>query len=268
MAAQPPPFSLPPGALFVPAPGGSGGASAVPRPPNLLVLLHGRGDGPGPFARLATQLALPGTAVLALRGPVRCGPGHTWWAEDEEEDEEDEDCSAALAARRPALAATLDGLGWPRHRVHLFGFGDGGTAVLDLAVAAAAGELGPGPAGSAGGGQRWGSAVTVGAALPLGALAPGDFAGGGGSSAGALPHRTTPVLMTAGERDPALPPALASATLTALRTRLGLPDAKLHTVAGAGGGMLGRDPGEARAAMQHWARCLSGPVPAGCVEVE
>lgn len=48
---------------------------------NLLILLHGLGDKPGPFARLAQQLALPQTASMALPGPLvvpETGGGRAW----------------------------------------------------------------------------------------------------------------------------------------------------------------------------------------------
>jgi len=277
MAARPTaaaPASIPPGAIFVPTAGSAsttitsaaapnrqpGGDAAAA--PNLLVLLHGAGDTPAPFARLAAKLALPNTASLALRAPFRLGPdGWTWFEEGE-----DEACDAAsLEAARPALAASIDAAGWPRHRVHLFGYGEGGAAVLDLVLAAANGGLGPGPAGSGAGGRRWGSAVTVGAALLPGALR--RLAGRQQAGAAAAPsHPTTPVLLTRGEWDGVGAPApAAAATVGALRAA-GLADACLHTVPGKGGGMLGPDREEVEAVMKHWARCLAAPVPAGCVE--
>jgi len=262
MATAHAPAETPPGALFVPA----GGSNT---PINLLVLLHGAGDAPAPFARLAAKLALPGTAGLALKAPFPCGPGTTWFAEGA--------CDAAdaasLAAARPALAAAIDGAGWPRHRVHLLGYGDGGSAALDLCVAGAGGVLGPGPPGSAGGGRRWGSCVTVGATLLPAQLAPADFnsAGRRGEQAAPPPPGTftsTPILITRGEGDTTgAPAALAGATLAALQQRLGLPDADLFTVKGKAEGMLGSSPAEAEAVMKHWARCLAASAPAGCEEV-
>ena len=37
---------------------------------NLMIMFHGRGDSPGPFATLATALNLPCTAALVLAGPL------------------------------------------------------------------------------------------------------------------------------------------------------------------------------------------------------
>jgi predicted esterase len=48
---------------------------------NVLILLHGLGDKPAPFAKLAQQLALPQTASLALPGPLpvpETGGGRAW----------------------------------------------------------------------------------------------------------------------------------------------------------------------------------------------
>ena len=254
------PAALPPGALFIPSPGTSSSGNTAA--PNLLVLLHGAGDTPAPFARLAAKLALPATAGLALQAPFRLGPtGFTWF----EEGEDDASDAAALARARPALAAAVDAAGWRRDRVHLFGFGEGGAAVLDLVIAAASDALGPGPPGSAGGGTRFGSAVVVSGGLLPGALARLDSgAGEGAASAGP----STPVLLTRGERDEESAPAgLVAATVAALK-QAGLSDVSLHTVPGKGGGMLGPDRGEVEVVMKHWARCLKAGVPEGCVEAD
>jgi predicted esterase len=52
------------------------------------VLLHGLGDTPAAFARLARQLALPQTATLALPGPLEVPGtegGRAWHAAFEED---------------------------------------------------------------------------------------------------------------------------------------------------------------------------------------
>ena len=271
------PARTPPGALFVRAPGGratshaDASTSSVTPPvdppppgppaPNLLVLLHGAGDAPAPYARLATKLALPDTAALALRGPFTLGPGYNWFGETPS----DEADAACLAAARPALAAAIDGAGWPRHRVHLFGYGDGGAAVLDLCMAATAGSLGAGPPGSAASGRRWGSAVTVGATLlPAQAAALAEAPAAGVS---APITRPTPILMTRGEgEDLGAPADLAAATVATLQ-QAGLAEARLLTVAGKAGEMLGPVQAEVEAVMAHWGRCLAAAAPAGCEEV-
>ncbi len=56
------PPALQPGAVYLPAPDGVCA--------NLLLLLHGLGDSPAPFAALARRMALPQTACLALPGPL------------------------------------------------------------------------------------------------------------------------------------------------------------------------------------------------------
>lgn len=49
---------LPPGLQYSLVPSADGHP-----PQNVLVLLHGRGDGPAPFARFAAQMALPQTGA-------------------------------------------------------------------------------------------------------------------------------------------------------------------------------------------------------------
>ncbi|KAF4555105.1 Phospholipase/Carboxylesterase-like protein 1 [Elsinoe fawcettii] len=48
---------------IIPAPSGQ-------PPTNILILLHGLGDSHVPFARLGTQLNLPNTACIAIKGPI------------------------------------------------------------------------------------------------------------------------------------------------------------------------------------------------------
>jgi predicted esterase len=133
-AAAPPfpdPSSLGPALRFLYCPSADGFNE------NLLLLLHGRGDSAAPFARFASALHLPQTATLALDGTLElahCSGGRGWWlAYDEDGEELAPDHPEVLSSRRHSLAAleaALDALsvaGWPRHRVHLFGFSDGGS---------------------------------------------------------------------------------------------------------------------------------------------
>ena len=89
LAALPP--ELRAGAVFVPPPpppatvAGAGNAAAAATGDavaNVLVLLHGLGDAPAPFAALARHMALPATACLALAGPIEVpetGGGRAWF---------------------------------------------------------------------------------------------------------------------------------------------------------------------------------------------
>lgn len=108
---------------------------------NLLILLHGRGDNDGPFARLGKSLALPQTATLALRGPqiVPLLEEHEreWWNETD---------MLGMAVRPdPSFAIKLlcdiiaeltsDAYGWRSDDIHLFGFGQGGTLACEAGIA-------------------------------------------------------------------------------------------------------------------------------------
>ena len=119
---------------------------------NLLVLLHGLGDTHALFAALASTLALPQTASLALRGPLAMPlglPGAAWYASLDPETLERYESeprrrvgasprAVSLAAVVRPLAAALRRLemthGWTRDRIHLLGFGDGATVALHVAL--------------------------------------------------------------------------------------------------------------------------------------
>ena len=106
---------------------------------NVLLLLHGRGDAPETFARLASSLNLPRTACVALAGTRALPfdlPGREWfpredlitaepidWRLDAQRRRAD---AVVDAARR--VADLVDALAprFPSERVHVFGFADGG----------------------------------------------------------------------------------------------------------------------------------------------
>ena len=138
---------------------GFGGSEWVPAADatHLLLLLHGLGDGPRQFAQLARTLALPSTAALALRGPIPLPfgvDGACWHASFEPDGEliapsrsEQRRLRSLADECRPrlaALVALLGRRGWPARRLLLFGYAQGGTAALDLAMhlPSAAGPLG------------------------------------------------------------------------------------------------------------------------------
>lgn len=116
--------------------------------PNLLLLLHGLGDGPENFAKFAARLALPQTSALALAAPLTLPhglDGHSWFDSFEEDGTligsgtsamPDQRRQASIArSARPALRALLKllahGCGWDLERIFLFGFAQGGTVALD-----------------------------------------------------------------------------------------------------------------------------------------
>jgi predicted esterase len=242
------PSILPPGALFVPPPGGAPAA-------NLLVALHGAGDAPPPYARLATQLALPATAGLALAGLEGLAGGRAWFRALDPESFEPTPpgvAAASLDAALPIVAAWIDGAGWERGRVHLFGFGDGGTVCLHLAAAAAAAGAAP-----------YGSCVSVSAGMLEGA-GPAPAAHPAEETA-ALPTRGAPTLVTRGAADPDFTADAAASAVARLRG-VGC-GATCFEVPGKAGGMLD-GPVEVRQCMLLWARTLKAAPPAGTVEVE
>ena len=64
-------------------------ADKLPRDaPNLLLLLHGLGDTPEPFARFASNMCLPSTSALSLPAPLPLPhgmPGGMWHDSFEED---------------------------------------------------------------------------------------------------------------------------------------------------------------------------------------
>ncbi|KAF9233902.1 hypothetical protein BU15DRAFT_90177 [Melanogaster broomeanus] len=108
---------------------------------NILILLHGLGDSHAPFAKLARSLNLPQTAVLALRAPEQIPylyeQAFQWYASF--------DPLGDIIVRpnpTPALEVTAKVLNhlttdcaWPPDRIHLFGFGQGGSVAAESALA-------------------------------------------------------------------------------------------------------------------------------------
>lgn len=245
MAPPAAPVALPPGALFVPPEGGAPAA-------NLLVCFHGAGDTPPPYVRLAAQLALPATAGLALAGPLPLAGGRAWFRSlDPEsfEPEPPEVAAASLEKVLPLITAWIDGAGWERARVHLFGYGDGGTLALHLVAAAASAGAPP-----------YGSCVSVSAGM----LLKGGEAAATAPATAALPTRGAPTLVTRGATDPDFSTTSMNATVARLRA-LGC-DAASCDVPGKAGGMLA-GPAEVRQCMLLWAKALKAAPPPGAVEV-
>lgn len=240
----------PPDAVTVPPPG----PATATRPPNLLALFHGTGDGPANYAALARSLSLPGTAAVALAGPVPIAGGRGWFCSHDAEGDPlplaDARLAASAVASAASVAAVLDASPFPRHRIHLFGCGGGATLALTLVAHA----LRTGADG-------YGSCVAVGGALPAAVRAGLD---GVGKAAG---KHATPTLITRGERDPYLDQADVDATVDALRAA-GCSDVTAFTVPGKEGALLtGAHEDEVRRCMLLWARTLKRPPPPGTVEV-
>jgi predicted esterase len=192
-----------PGSIFLPSPGAR----------NLLLLLHGLGDQPEPFAQLARKMALPQTASLALRAPIALPfglAGSQWHASFDEASGEPITPSTGEMRRlrsleretRPRLLRLLDLLdtcGWPAQRIFLLGYAQGGTAAIDLALHAT---------------SRLGGVVSVcGHCLPEAAAADLQPVRGGA--------RATPLLIISALQDADMAIAEARRLFEAIRSAFG-----------------------------------------------
>lgn len=120
---------------------------------NILILLHGLGDGPAPYLRLAKAMQLPQTDVLSLCGPVQLplDMGHGWFEAFDPTDFSllaparpsqpsaelgDLPRMASLMQTRGMFVELVQGLQahYPAERIHLYGFAQGGTFALDATL--------------------------------------------------------------------------------------------------------------------------------------
>jgi predicted esterase len=140
-------------------------APGTDTPVNVLILLHGLGDTPAPFARFARSMALPETVCVALRGPspLPFDLGGFHWGDDivfdrsQESMEVDAGFERATRELRDVVERVLvRECGYAARNVLAFGFGQGGFAALALAAAMGREELG--------------GVVCVGGAIPAGSV--------------------------------------------------------------------------------------------------
>ncbi|KAJ7130259.1 hypothetical protein C8R44DRAFT_775200 [Mycena epipterygia] len=107
---------------------------------NILILLHGLGDTHVPFSKLARQLKLPQTAVLAVRAPDQVPflyeESYAWFPSFDDLGEliERPNPTPALALMDRIVHHLTDDCAWPLHRIHLFGFAQGGTVAVEFGV--------------------------------------------------------------------------------------------------------------------------------------
>jgi len=108
---------------------------------NLLIMFHGMGDTKTAFAGLGRQLNLPSTAILSLQAPLLLplleSPAWSWYNTFTPMFEPLPNPSPAPTI--PPLMKLLETLtsaeiGWSLDRIHLFGWGQGGTMALELAL--------------------------------------------------------------------------------------------------------------------------------------
>lgn len=107
---------------------------------NLLILLHGLGDTNVPFARLGRSLKLPQTATLALRAPdlvpFLYEQAFQWYPSFDQLGDliERPDPTPALNLLKNVLGHLTGECGWPPHRIHLFGFAQGGSVAAEACL--------------------------------------------------------------------------------------------------------------------------------------
>jgi len=232
---------------------------------NLLVLLHGLGDSPAPYAALAMRLALPQTAYLVLPGPLSVPEtqgGRAWFEAHDEETWEEIQPTPGEHRRTQSLGhsvdlvctllASLAGAGlWGPRACHLLGFSQGATAALHIHARHR-------------GLQRLGGCVAVSGAL-LEEWLPqleGEFTSTTQGCVG-------PTLLTHGDKDDVLSHAAMKRSLAVLvrLTEGQALGAQLVTVPGKGHTMMGPAQQEVQAVMAFWARTLRAAAPEGAEEV-
>jgi predicted esterase len=109
---------------------------------NLLIMLHGLGDKPDPYAHFAKNMALPQTAYLSLRAPRPLFDlGYEWYDSFDEE--------GALMVNSPMrlmelarvrqsfqgmFTSLIEKCQWSYSNIILLGFSQGATVALDIAL--------------------------------------------------------------------------------------------------------------------------------------
>ncbi|RPD58608.1 hypothetical protein L226DRAFT_466458 [Lentinus tigrinus ALCF2SS1-7] len=107
---------------------------------NLLILLHGLGDTQIPFGKLGRQLHLPQTATLALRAPEQIPflyeQAFQWYTSFDPLGEliDRPNPTPALELMDKVIAHLTKDCAWPPHRIHFFGFAQGGTVAAEFAL--------------------------------------------------------------------------------------------------------------------------------------
>ncbi|KIJ16351.1 hypothetical protein PAXINDRAFT_132259 [Paxillus involutus ATCC 200175] len=108
---------------------------------NILILLHGLGDSHLPFAKLGQSLNLPQTAVLALRAPEQIPylyeQAFQWYSSFDPLGDiiERPNPTPALEVIAKVLNYLTTDCTWPPNRIHIFGFGQGGSVAAESALA-------------------------------------------------------------------------------------------------------------------------------------
>ncbi|KAL1695054.1 hypothetical protein GGG16DRAFT_109576 [Schizophyllum commune] len=134
---------------------------------NLLIILHGLGDTHSAFARMAKQLKLPQTAVLALRAPQQIPfmdmESFQWYPSFDPLGEliPNPDPSPALDLLTHVVEYLTSECAWAPYQLHFFGFAQGGSVAAEFGHkwwrkhSSSSSEQIPNPSG------RLGSIVTI-----------------------------------------------------------------------------------------------------------
>ena len=244
---------------------------------NLLLLLHGRGDTPDNYARLAESMRLPNTACISLPGlrPMPYDlPGREWFLNlddeflvnhDDDEPSSSTSSSSSAAARARDRVRSLDAVvshldefidalappsssplaphtpgRWHPSRVHLFGFSDGGTAALHLAATRT-------------GARRLGGVAAVHAAFLPEILRDPSLVRARFPPDAAAP---TPLVLLCGERDDVVPPRDVRETARIARERHPGCAADVWETPGKRHGMIASEA-ETRRLMAFWGMTLA-----------
>lgn len=214
---------------------------------NLLILIHGLGDTHLPFAALGSNLNLPETACLAIRGPVPLPFEITGfhWGDDIIFDHStggldgDSGFNKTRKLLREVIEETLvKKCGWNTRRIFLLGFGQGGMVALDV------------PAGTKD--TEYGGVISIGGALPSGSE---------NSSEGR--RSKTPVLLLGAAKNSAIDTAAEK------KVRGAFEFVQVVKWAGRDGDGMMRTREEARPIMEFFGRRLGSRVgvPEGAVEL-
>ncbi|EGO01078.1 hypothetical protein SERLA73DRAFT_50932 [Serpula lacrymans var. lacrymans S7.3] len=107
---------------------------------NILILFHGLGDSHVPFGKLGRQLKLPQTATLALQAPEQIPflyeQAFQWYPSFDPLGEliDRPNPTPALDLTLKVLNHLIQDCSWPPHRIHLFGFAQGGSVAAELCI--------------------------------------------------------------------------------------------------------------------------------------
>ncbi|KAK2733349.1 hypothetical protein FQN55_003402 [Onygenales sp. PD_40] len=142
-----------------------------PRSTNILLILHGLGDTTAPYASFASAMRLPETTCIALQAPTPLPfelPGYHWGDDIMfDPDKLDVDPGFTRATRKIVeeliLQVLMQKLGYRSREILIFGYGQGASVGLSVAMEVARGALGDAN-------KELGGVVAVGGVVPLSAI--------------------------------------------------------------------------------------------------